>query len=143
MQTWAKDAKGLKNGLKPNFEQRNSSFGEKHQDKDSNDYSKSSQSTSEVNSTTSWNSHVKQKSTDSPKRTQSTVNSIIKSVFKIHQGNNASGDDGGTGKKLRTMNNQVRNPKSFSKRTMNEHEENNQGNKFKVKKNLIILSRKF
>lgn len=101
----------------------NASAVERLHDKDSDEQSKGQQPAAEVNASTGWNIHVKQKASDSPKRTQSTVNSIIKSVFKIHQGNNATGDDVGSGKKPKT-NGQV---KANSKVSTNDHEEASQG----------------
>lgn len=93
---------------------------ERLQDKEANEQSKGSQP--DVQPSTGWNGHVKPKSSDSPKRTQSTVNSIIK-IFKIHQGNNGTGEDVATNRKFKS-NGQV---KTNSKMTVNEHEESNQG----------------
>lgn len=119
----AKDAnKGPKNGVKPNFVQMNASAVERLHDKDADEHTKGPEPTADVNTSTGWNIHVKQKPSDSPKRSQSTVNSIIKSVFKINQGNTV-GDDVGSGKKPK-INGQT---KSNSKGSANDHEEASQG----------------
>ena len=114
----------MKNGVKDNFEQMNANAVERLQDKDADEHPKGQQPTADVNLSTlgGWNSHVKQKPSDSPKRTQSTVNSLIKSVFKIH-GNNTAGEDVGAGKKQKP-NGQV---KANTKTATNEHEDTNQG----------------
>ncbi|XP_058799702.1 putative mediator of RNA polymerase II transcription subunit 26 isoform X2 [Phymastichus coffea] len=119
---WAKDAnKSMKNGMKTSFEfVTNLNPVERLQDKDVDEQSKGSQP--DVQASTGWNGHVKQKASDSPKRTQSTVNSIIK-IFKIHQGNNGTGEEVTTNKKFKS-NGQI---KTNSKMTVNEQEDTNQG----------------
>lgn len=85
---------------------------ERLQEKDMDDHSKGSANSCESNASTTLNIQAKQKPSDSPKKSQSTV-SIIKSVFKIHQGNNAGGDDSGPGKKQK-VNGQIKgNAKAF------------------------------
>ncbi|KAJ8687730.1 hypothetical protein QAD02_023524 [Eretmocerus hayati] len=113
LKAWTKDAKSGKNGIKI-FERSNSNSSERPPDKDSDENLKTLPS-----STRPWKTNVKQKASDSPKRTQSTVNSIIKSVFKIHQGNNTGEDEVGMGKKPK-MNGQV---KANMKGIAYEHEE--------------------
>ncbi|XP_014218465.1 putative mediator of RNA polymerase II transcription subunit 26 isoform X2 [Copidosoma floridanum] len=101
--------------------QTNSNTNDRLHDKDSEDHVKGPQAAVEANPGTGWSAHVKQKPADSPKRAQSTVNSIIKSVFKIHQGNNSAGDDVGSGKKQKS-NGQIK-----TNATTNEQEETNKG----------------
>lgn len=106
--------------MKSNHENNTRRF---HNEKDE-DQSKRQQTTTVEGP--SWNANIKQKSTESPKRAQSTVNSIIKSVFKIHQGNNATGDDATSGKKHKS-NGLI---KPNAKGQVNEHEDTNQSNIF-------------
>jgi CRISPR/Cas system-associated protein Cas10 (large subunit of type III CRISPR-Cas system) len=117
---WTKDLRGPKNGIRTNFEHTNSNTVNRLQDRDTDEHLKGVQhNLSEVDE--GWNVRVKHKQSDSSKRAQSTVNSIIKSVFKIHQGNNI-GDEVGTGKKQKS-NGQIK----TNTKGANEHEEINQG----------------
>ena len=82
------------------------------------DHSKNSSTETEMS--TIKTPYFKQKSSESPKRSQSTVNSLIKSVFKMNQGNNVSTDE--LSKKQKS-NGQLKNTKVPS----NDNEETYQG----------------
>ncbi|XP_011503587.1 PREDICTED: TPR-containing protein DDB_G0280363 isoform X2 [Ceratosolen solmsi marchali] len=121
VKVWTKDIKGTKNGIKINFDQINSNKVEWFQDRNTDEHLKGIQhNLTELDE--GWNVRVKHKPSDSQRRAQSTVNSIIKSVFKIHQGNHLIGDDG-TGKKQKS-NGQL---KVNAKISLNEQEEITQG----------------